>query len=105
MTDPAPCRSLAELEKLVSQPLPREQVEELARHLEGCERCAEAVDRFLARDAIAGAARAVIEEPTISLAALADLTRRLHDLWPEFPGIPDMVPTVAAELDRTSPAR
>jgi serine/threonine-protein kinase len=87
MPDPAACRSIAELEKLVTQAQPHELIDDLARHLEQCERCAEVVDRLLAGDALARVVRTGAEQ-TILGPALRDLAQRLHELQPDFPPRP-----------------
>src|SRR5437879_3635045 len=53
MADSRECRSLDDLEMFVSRVLPTEQVDDLARHIEACARCAEAVDKLLAGDTLA----------------------------------------------------
>jgi WD40 repeat protein/serine/threonine protein kinase len=51
------CRSFTELEHLLARALEPAVAEDLAQHLEQCERCGQAMDRLLARDSLAAAAR------------------------------------------------
>jgi WD40 repeat protein/anti-sigma factor RsiW len=82
MRDATACRSAAELEQLLSGPLPAETADELAAHLERCERCAEAVERLLSKDPFAAAVRAssgTAEPPSGRVRELIDRLTRLRE--------------------------
>ncbi len=51
------CHSVAELQRLMSQSLKLEQIDELAGHLEACEKCAAVVDEALSKDTLSDALR------------------------------------------------
>src|SRR5581483_11096668 len=77
------CPEYADLQQYVNRVLAPEAAEDLARHLEECERCGELVDQLLTGDTLAEALRVQLE-PTQSLAGpeLRELIHRARAMQP-----------------------
>lgn len=83
MPDRTTCRSDEELERFAGQVLAPEEVEDLARHLEVCELCAEKVEQFYARDTLIDAVKAQDQTDSSPSEAIKQLKSRMHALRPE----------------------